>query len=181
MLKHERVLWITRTAVLIAATVALQAVTMQFANQFITGSIVNLMLILSVMVCGLATGLTVSVVTPILPTLLGFGFGPFWQIIPFIAAGNMALVFLWHIIGNREIGIKYVPFVLALIAGATAKFLVLYFGVVQIALPYILGMPGHPLLSVMFSYPQLITAATGGACATFLLPTLRKAVKSDKT
>jgi len=179
MLKHEKVQWITRTAVLIAATVALQAVTLQFANQYVTGSIVNLMLILSVMVCGLATGLTVSVVTPILPTLLGFG--PLWPIVPFIIAGNMALVFLWHIIGNRELGIKHVSYILALVAGATAKFLVLYFGVVQIALPYILGMPGHPGLSIIFSYPQLITAATGGACATFLLPTLRKAIKSEKT
>ena len=179
MLKHEKVQWITRTAVLIAATVALQAVTLQFGNQILTGSIVNLMLVLSVMVCGLATGLTVSVVTPILPTLLNFG--PPWPLVPFIAVGNMALVFLWHVIGNRELGIKYVPYILALVAGATAKFLVLYFGVVQIALPYILGMSGYPVLSVMFSYPQLITAATGGTCATFLLPTLRKAIKSEKT
>ena len=176
MLKHKKVLWITRTAVLIAITVALQALTLQLGNQIITGSVVNLMLIISVMTCGLSAGLTVAAFTPVLPTLLGFG--PLWPIVPFIAAGNMVLVLLWHFIGNRNMGNKYIAYVFALIAGATGKFLVLYFGVVHIALPYILGMPRHPVLTFMFSYPQLITAATGGVCAIILLPSLGKAIKN---
>jgi len=182
MFKHEKVLWITRTAVLIALTVALQALTLQLQNQFITGSIVNLMLVISVMTCGLSTGLTVSIFTPILPTLLGFG--PMLPIVPFIAAGNMALVTMWYLIGNREIVNTYIAYIIALVAGAVAKFLVLYFGVVQIAIPYILGLPeGSPpaiAMSFMFSYPQLITAATGGVCAIILLPTLLKAVKQRR-
>ena len=176
MLKHKKVLWITRTAVLIAITVALQALTLQLGNQIITGSIVNLMLVISVMTCGLPTGLTVAALTPVLPTLLGFG--PVWPIVPFVAAGNMVLALLWHVIGNRNMGNKYIAYALALFAGAIGKFLVLYFGVVHIALPYILGMPGHPVLSFMFSYPQLITAVTGGVCAIILLPSLGKAIKS---
>jgi len=175
MLKHKKVLWITRTAVLIALTVVLQAVTLQMGNQIITGSVVNLMLIISVMSCGLSTGLTVGVFTPILPTLLGFG--PVWPVIPFIAAGNMALVTLWHFIGNREIFNKYVAYGFALVAGAVAKFLVLYVGIVRIAVPYILGLPEGNVMSVLFSYPQLITAAIGGACAMISLPPLLKAVK----
>jgi len=176
MFKHEKVLWITRTAVLIALTVVLQALTLQFGNQFVTGSIVNLMLIISVMTCGLPTGLTVSLFTPIMPTLLGFG--PMWPIVPFIAAGNMALTTAWHFLGNREIINKYISYGIALVAGAVAKFLVLYFGVVQIAVPYILGLPEGNVMSVLFSYPQLITAAIGGVCAIVLLPTLLKAIKN---
>jgi hypothetical protein len=178
MFKHKKVLWITRTAVFIALTVALQALTLQLGNQIITGSVVNLMLILSVMLCGLSTGLTVAVFTPVLPTLLGFGPGP---IVPFIALGNMTLVFLWSFIGNRNIINTYISYITALAAGALGKFLVLYIGVVQIAIPYILNLPeqGVNLLSVMFSYPQLITAATGGVCATILLPTMKKAVKDN--
>jgi len=176
MFKHEKVLWITRTAVLIALTVALQALTLQFGNQFITGSIVNLMLIIAVMTCGLPTGLTVSIFTPVLPTLIGFG--PMWPVVPFIAVSNMALTTAWHFIGNREIINKYVSYTMALIAGAVAKFLVLYFGVVKIAVPYILGLPEGNVMSVLFSYPQLITASIGGVCAMILLPTLIKAIKN---
>jgi len=178
MFKHEKVLWITRTAVLIAITVALQALTLQLGNQIITGSIVNLMLIISVMTCGLSTGLTVGVFTPIMPTLLGFG--PVWPVVPFIAVGNMALVTVWHFIGNHKIGGMYVSYVVALIAGAVAKFLVLYFGVVRLAIPYILGLPEQNVMSIMFSYPQLITAAVGGVCATILLPPLLKAIKERR-
>jgi len=179
MFKHEKVVWITRTAVLIALTVVLQALTLQLGNQIITGSIVNLMLIIAVMTCGLSTGLTVAVFTPILPTLLGFG--PLWPIVPFIAAGNMALVTVWHFLGNRDLRSVYISYGLAMAAGAVAKFLVLYFGVVQIAIPYILGLPSGNVLSIMFSYPQLITAATGGICATILLPSLLKAIKQRRS
>jgi len=180
MFKHEKVIWITRTAVLIALTVAMQALTLQLGNQIITGSIVNFMLIIAVMTCGLATGLTVAVFTPILPTLLGFG--PVWPIVPFIAVGNMALVTVWHFIGNRDIGGNvYIAYSIAAVAGAVAKFLVLYFGVVQIAVPYILGLPAGNVLSIMFSYPQLITAATGGVCGIILLPSLLKGIKQRKS
>ena len=181
MFKHTKILWITRTAVLIALTVVLQAATIQLGaglgpgSQYLTGSVVNLMLIISVMTCGLPTGLTVGVFTPIIPTLLGFG--PVWPIVPFIAAGNMALVTVWHFIGNRVIISKYVAYGIALIAGAAAKFFVLYIGIVRIAIPYILGLPEGNLLSIMFSYPQLITASIGGVCAVILLPPLLKAVK----
>jgi hypothetical protein len=176
------VLWITRTAVLIAITVVLQALTLQLGNQLITGSIVNLMLILSVMTGGLATGLTVGAVTPVLPTLLGFG--PLWPIVPFIALGNMSLVALWHFIGNRKIGSSiYIAYILALVTGATAKFLVLFFGVAQLAVPILLRLPEPQatVVSGLFSYPQLITASTGGVCAIILLPLLQKAVKERKS
>jgi len=177
MFKHKKVLWITRTAVLIALTVVLQAVTLQLGNQIITGSVVNLMLIISVMTCGLPTGLTVGLFTPIMPTLLGFG--PVWPIVPFIAAGNMALVAAWFFIGNRKFGIIYVSYGLATIAGATVKFLILYFGIVRIALPYILGLTGQNAMSILFSYPQLISASIGGICAAILLPSLMKATKAN--
>jgi hypothetical protein len=176
MLKHEKVLWITRTALLITITVVLQALTVPLGNQLITGSIVNMMLVVAVMTCGLPTGLTVSAVTPVLPTLLGFG--PLWPIVPFIAAANMTLVTIWYFLGNLKLSIKTAAYIAALFAGALGKFLVLYLGVVQIAIPYILDLPepARDLLSVMFSLPQLITASLGGACAIILLPTLKKAI-----
>jgi len=178
MFIHKKVLWITRTAVLIALLVVLQAATIPLGNNFVTGSVVNLMLIISVMTCGIATGLTVAAISPVMPTLLGFG--PTWPLIPFIAAGNIVLVLIWHYLGNRNFRIKYAAYVAALVLGAIAKFLVLYFGVVQIAIPFILGLPAQSVLSYLFSFPQLITASIGGICAIALLPTLKKAIGRER-
>jgi len=178
MFNHKKVLWITRTALLIALLVVLQAATIPLGNNFVTGSVVNLMLIISVMTCGIATGLTVAVISPVMPTLLGFG--PTWPLIPFIAAGNIVLVVIWHFLGNRNFRIKYAAYVAALISGAIAKFLVLYFGVVRIAVPLILGLPEQNVLSYLFSFPQLITASIGGIIAIALFPTIKKAVNREQ-
>jgi len=181
MFKHKKVLWITRTAVLIALTVVLQALTIQLSvglgpgSQYVTGSVVNLMLIISVMTCGLPTGLTVGAISPVMPTLLGFG--PLWPVVPFIAAGNMALISIWHFIANWKAGSIYISYILATVTGAIAKFLVLYFGIVRIAMPYILGLDDQNIMSILFSYPQLITASVGGVCAIILLPTLIKVTR----
>lgn len=146
-------------------------------NIIVTGSIVNLLLIVSVMTCGLASGLTVAAVSPVMAKFLSIG--PLWALIPFIMAGNIVLVLLWHFIGNRGIGgKKSSAYIAALISAAAAKFLVLYIGIVQIAVPIFLGLPGPQaaVISNMFSIPQLITALIGGALAVFLFPRLKKAV-----
>ena len=140
MEQKDRILRITRTAVLIALLVVLQAALMPLNNSLITGSIVNLVLIISVMTCGLSSGLCVAAVSPVVARL--FGIGPLWSLIPFIAAGNAALVVLWHFIGNRSIGgKKYKARLAALFTAAFAKFLVLYVGIVRIAIPVFLGLP----------------------------------------
>ena len=183
MEQKNRILRITRTAVLIALLVVLQAALMPLNNSLITGSIVNLLLIISVMTCGLSSGLCVAAVSPVVARL--FGIGPLWSLIPFIAAGNAALVVLWHFIGNRSIGgKKYKARLAALFTAAFAKFLVLYVGIVRIAIPVFLGLPEKQaaVISNMFSIPQLITALTGGTFAFFLIPRLKKRLgeKKDK-
>ena len=176
---HKHVLWITRTAVSTALLVVLQAATMALGNQIVTGSIVNLMLIVSVMICGLSTGITVAVISPVMARL--FGIGPLWGIIPFIILGNIVLVILWDFIGNLSIRNKYIPYIAALASAAAAKALVLYIGIVRIAIPFILEISEQQakVISGMFSVTQLITAATGGVCATIILSTLKKAVPKD--
>jgi len=175
---NKNVLWITRTAVFIATIVALQALTVLTipppGNQFVTGTIVNMMLILAVMTCKLPSGIVVASITPIIPTLLGFG--PLWPIVPFISAGNIVLVIMWHFVGNLQLPGKYLAYIAAIIVAAAAKFSVLYFGIVRIAIPHILGLPEGNMLSFMFSYPQLITATAGGVFAVLVLPALRKAI-----
>jgi len=173
----QRILWITRTAVFIALLVVWQAASAPLGNTLITGSIVNLLLIVSVMTCGLASGLTVAAVSSFMAKLLGIG--PLWSLIPFMIAGNVTLVLLWHFIGNRNMGGKrYVAYITALIVAAISKFMVLYVGIVRIAIPILLGLPEQQAAAItsIFSVSQLFTASVGGALAFVLIPRLKKAI-----
>lgn len=171
----QKILWITRTAIFIALLVVLQAATAPLGSVLITGTVVNLLLIVSVMTCGLASGLTVAVISPVIAKLLGIG--PFWVLIPFIEAGNIVLILLWHFIGSRSTNRIYTAYIPALITAAAAKFFVLYLGIVQIAVPMFLSLPEKQaaVISQMFSFSQLITALAGGFIAVLILPTLQKA------
>jgi uncharacterized membrane protein len=181
LIRTKRIRWITHTAIFIALLVMLQAATAPLGNMLVTGSIVNLLLIVSVMTGGISSGLIVAGISPVLAKLLGIG--PLWVLLPFITAGNIVLVLLWHTIGNRGIGERnHMAYIAALIAAATAKFLVLYIGIVRIAVPVFLGLPEAQaaVVSNMFSVPQLITALIGGVLAMLLYPRLRRVARGGK-
>ena len=175
----SKILRITRTANFIALLIAMQIATAPLGNFIITGAIVNLLLIISAMTCGLASGLSVATVSPVMAKIMGIG--PFWSVIPFLIAGNMTLVLLWYFIGNRKIGRKYAAYIVAMICAAVAKFLTLYIGIVRIAIPVFLNLPYSQATAVsnMFSIPQLITALAGGIAAMALLPALKKAIRES--
>ena len=104
MKQKSKIFWITRTAALIALLVAAQAVTAPLGNTIITGTLVNAILIVAVLSCGLGAGACVAVISPIMAKLSGIG--PLWSLIPFIALGNLTLVSVWLLAGKwcREIG-----------------------------------------------------------------------------
>ena len=175
---NRKVLWITQTAVLTALLIVTQAVTASLGNTLVTGSMVNLILIVAVMLAQLSSGLTVAAISPIFAKFLGIG--PLWSLIPFIVIGNMVLVWVWHLLGNRKFGKPAIGYIIALVAAAIGKFLALYIGVVQIAVPYLLQLPDPQAVAIsgMFSIPQLVTASIGGALAVIILPLLKKAAAS---
>lgn len=177
----EPALWISRTAVFIALIIVLQAATASLGNPIITGSIVNLMLIIAVMTSGLLSGLSVAAISPVAAKVMGIG--PLWSILPFIVAGNAVFALSWYFIGNRNIGGKrYFAYITALMVAAAAKFFVLYIGIVQIAVPMFLNLPEQQaaVISNMFSVSQLITALLGGALAVVLFPRLRRAISREQ-
>lgn len=170
----QRTLWVTRTGVLIALLVIVQALTAGLGNQFVTGSLVNLILVVSVMLCDVGTGAAVAVLSPVFAKL--FGIGPLPQLIPVVMLGNVVLVLVWFFVCKKMSGTAGKA--VACAAAAVCKFLVLFIGITKIALP-LLGLPDQKaaVISAMFSYPQLITAAIGGALALLILPVLKKAIK----
>ena len=175
MNNREKTLWITRTAVFIALLVVVQAVTAPLGNTIITGTLVNALLIISVMTCSVMSGATVAVISPIMAKLVGIG--PLWGLIPFIALGKIVLVLVWHFMGNRDMGKWYASGTAVLVAAALAKFLTLYLGITKAAVPLLLRLP-EPQASVisgMFSLPQLITALLGGVAALPVIHAVRRA------
>lgn len=175
MTANKKIRWITRTAVLTALLVALQwatAGTQAFAGQYITGSLVNCVLAVAALFAGLWSGVTVAILSPFFAFLLGIG-PKLIQIVPCIALGNLVFVLLMHFLckKNRILGVA---------VSAAAKFATLYLAVVKVLIPVMgdaLKAPQVKTFTLMFSYPQLITALVGGTLALLLLPILRRAIK----
>lgn len=177
-MKFDKIKWMTRTAVLLAVLVLLQFVTKPL-GQLVTGSAVNFVLIASVVLGGLASGIVVAAVSPFLAYALGIG-PAFIQLIPFIALGNLLLVLVYGLVLKRSQTLAY--WLIAVISATLLKFIVLYLGIVQLALPLIsdIKAPQLTALSAMFSWPQLVTAAIGGVLAWILIPTLQRAIRAKE-
>jgi len=175
MNNKNRIRWIAETAVFIALLVTLQAVTKSM-SQFITGSMVNLVLIASTLVSGFASCLTVAAISPFFAFMLGIG-PKFIALVPFVALGNIVLVLVWGMICKK--GLETKNMISALVVGAVLKFAVLYGGIVRFAIPTLLALPEKQaaVMGANFSWPQLVTAALGGFLAMLITPTLRKALK----
>lgn len=184
MTNREKVLWITRTAIFIALLVVFQGVSKPL-GQYVTGSLVNLVLVLGVMLGGLWCGIAVAALSPVFAFLVGIG-PAMPMVVPFVMLGNAVLVLAWWFIAGRKNTRVEKPNarrLVALVAAAVAKFAVLYVGIVLFAIPVLMKLPEKQakVLSASFSIPQLVTAGIGGAIAILLLPVLSRALKRPQS
>jgi hypothetical protein len=188
---NKKIRWITETAVMLALLVALQwvgsFVPEQMTKQLITGTMVNCVLAVTVLVAGLSSGFTVALISPVCAFV--FGIAPnFITVLPIMAGNCCYVAMLYYITGkNRKFGWRH-P--VALISAAVLKFGVLYLLVVKVicgmASSVLLGKkigdiivlapPMLKMLPTMFAWPQLVTALSGGAIALAIVPVLRKAL-----
>ena len=178
----KKILWITRTAVMLALLVSLQYVTKPF-GQFVTGSCVNTVLTVTAMVVGMSGGVVVALVSPVLAYLLGIA--PQLVVVPAIMLGNTVYVVLIRLITDgqtKPLGSQISAWLIA----SFAKFAALYLLVVKV----ICGVASTPLLEAgvlkapmlnalpaTFAWPQLVTALIGAAVGLSITPILKKAVK----
>ena len=177
----KKVRWITETAVMLALLVALQALTKPL-GQLVTGSCVNAVLAVSVLLAGLSSGVIVALASPVLAFLLGIA--PQLVTVPAIMVGNTVFVVLLRLIAgesSKELGRQIAAWLVA----ALAKFAALYLIVVKIICGVMAssllaaGTLKEPVLKALpatFSWPQLFTALIGGAVALLIVPVLRKAL-----
>ncbi len=147
-------------------------------NQLITGSLVNLILIVSGAAIGLWPGVTVGVLSAILATLLGVG--PIFPLItPAIAVGNALIVLVTWLFFRKSAKPGYTATNLAgVVSGAAVKCAFLWITVPMLFqfIPEI-KPPQIAALSIMFSWPQAITGVVGGLLALAVLPALKKAAR----
>ena len=180
---RKRILWITQTAIFIALLVSSQAVTRPL-GQFVTGSLVNFMLVSACILVGLSSAAFVSTVSPIFAFLI-IGMPVFPVLIPFLMAGNLVLVTAIHFIARKSFSDltlgSYIKMGVGAVIGAVLKFLVLWVGIVQIAIQFIpdIRPPQVEALSTTFSWPQLVTALIGSTLAIVIMPRLKKALKQS--
>jgi hypothetical protein len=173
----NKILWITRTAVMMALLVTLQWATSGL-GQFVTGSCVNAVLAITTLTAGLWSGVAVALLSPFCAFLLGIG-PKLIQLIPAIALGNVVLVWMVALL----LGGKALPWwrkALGVALSAFAKFLILYLAVVQVIIPIMgpqLAQKQVQTFTAMFSWPQLVTALIGTTVAALIAPLIRKAIK----
>ncbi|MBO5322632.1 MAG: hypothetical protein J6A88_00815 [Oscillospiraceae bacterium] len=183
---NKKIRWIAETGVMLAALIALQAVTKPL-GQLVTGSCVNAVLAISVLVVGLSSGVVVSLVSPVFAFL--FNIAPnFVTVLP-IMIGNVCFVTLLKLVIGKQHTSVWRRF-LALGAASAVKFGILYLLVVEvicgsmadallgqkIGTVVVLAPPMLKLLPTMFAWPQLITAFIGGSVALLISPILRKSL-----
>lgn len=182
---NKKTLWLTQTAMLIALLIVLQAVMSNIGgalgplgSQILTGSFVNAVLALSVLVAGLWSGVVVAALSPFFAYLLGIG-PQLIAIVPAIALGNVVYVVVLHLLTKGR-QLKDRNTVVAWVVSAVFKFVTLYLVVVQLLCNVLtLKAPQIATFTTMFSWPQLITALVGGAVALLVAPVIRKAVKTE--
>lgn len=166
--------WITRTAICLALLVCLQLVTKSF-GQFVTGSCVNLVLAVSALIVGMSGGIVVAAVSPFLAKLVGIG-PAFWQLVPCVAAGNVAFVVLVSLLLPRLARRAKLLSFAGVAAAAVGKFLVLWLLLVKLVAPLVVPAAKLSTVTAAFTWPQLVTAAIGGCLATVVWLALRRVV-----
>jgi len=87
---------ITETGAMIAIILVVQILT-KMAGQYVTGSLVNMVLALSVSLCSLGCGIVVAILSPFLAFALGIG-PAFLPLVPAISLGNLVLVLVSYVL-----------------------------------------------------------------------------------
>ena len=177
-------LWVAQAAMLIALLVVVQLITfilpksVPLVSQLITGSLVNLVLIVGAGTVGFSGAAIAAVLSPVLAFLFAQMLFP--QMIPVVAIGNLVIVgvtWLFFTAARRED--KSLLNLAGIAAGAIVKTAVLWAAAAIIVVP--LFFSANPKvggsISLMFSWPQLVTAIIGGLVALAVIPPVRTALK----
>lgn len=152
---NDKIKLITRTALLLALTVAFQGIKL---GQFVTGPLVNAVLYISAYAVGWPGGIFIGAVTPWIALLTGILKPALAPAVPFIMLGNALLVVGFSLLNTFN---SYV----AVLCASVVKFLILY-----VSTRFLLQL--NPAIASALQLPQLVTALIGGALAMIVISAL---------
>ena len=144
-------------------------------KQLITGSLVNCVLIVFAGCVGLTNAVTVGILSALLASVIGVG-PQILPVVPLIALGNVIIVLVYWLCAEKG----NLPIILSVVISSICKC-----GFMWLTIPWVLSMltkvPEKQVstLSVMFSWPQGITALIGGIIALMIIPKLKKSIKKN--
>lgn len=181
--KRNRIFWVAQAGLLIALLVVVQLLTflmpksVPLIGQLFTGTLVNLVLIVGAGAVGFAGTAAAAVLSPV----LAFAFGQmlFPPMIPVVAIGNLVIVTVtWAFFtqrGRQSRPLGPMSGIIGVVCGAVAKTAFLWLSTVLVVVPAFFGGKKvvAQLLSLMFSWPQLVTAFVGGSLALVVLRFIR--------
>lgn len=172
-LTTHRTQWITRMGILLALAISIQLLRLP---QLITGSLINALLFLAVMLVGTAAAALLGIFTPLTALLAGILAPPLAPLVPFIMAANAILAGMFGLLAGelppRGNNFFTSRLSMAVLAAAVTKFVFLY-AVTRWVLSWLhLHLP--PAALAAFQMPQLYTALMGGVLALFTAQLLSK-------
>ena len=128
-----------------------------FHSQPITGSIVNATLFIAVVLLGVKSAILIGLVPSLIALSTGLLSPVLAPMIPFIMTGNAVLILVFNYLRNKN-------YWLAIISASFIKFLLLFSFSREIS----------SAIAVMMSWPQLLTALSGGLIAYLFLKAVKK-------
>jgi hypothetical protein len=131
-------------------------------QQLITGSIVNAVLLLSLVLLGREAAILVGFLPSVISLSLGFLPVVFAPFLPFIIGGNIILVLVFGFLRKKN-------YWLAMVSAGFLKFVFLAVSSSIIVNLFIKSPIMAKQLAFMMSWPQLLTAICGGVLAYSLL------------
>ncbi len=193
-MKNNKLIWITQTALLIALIVLAQLLSKVIppfvigvvpVSQFVTGSLVNLVLIIGAYMTGMSSAGTAALISPVLAAFFGIIPGHFVPMVPVVMAGNLVIVFITWLCFRASNGLSknssFVLNVLGIGIGALLKCAVMWSATSKIIVPmFKVSKKAAPALVAAVSAPQFITAAIGGVLALLIIPTMRSFKKRKR-
>lgn len=125
--------------------------------QWITGPLVNAVLFLSVIYCGLSGALIVGMVPSVIALSVRLLPAPMAPVVPYIILGNAIMIVAFAAFRKKN-------FWLGAGIGALLKCGFLY-AVISVVAKLLINQKLAPKVAAMFSWPQLVTALIGGGIA----------------
>lgn len=155
---NSRILLKTSQFLLILSSIVLIPLA---GNQLVTGTIVNALLLGSVILFGSSGALSLCFIPSIVSLSTGLLPWVMAPMVPFIVAGNVLLVLVFDFFRKKN-------FFLGLVPGALLKFSFLFF-VSNYLINFFIKQSVASKIAVMMSWPQLVTALLGGVVVYSLL------------